>query len=105
MRSATSDPGFLELGDDELREAALSNWVQLNKVLRQASHLLTHRLFELEAGALSPRLQILNRLYGKLAKSRAKSEKRIIAALVASGGEVGDGDDLQQLLRALEPTL
>lgn len=101
MRDAT--PGLEGLPDADLREAALSNWAQLNAVMRRASPALIFRLLELEVSADAPRLQILTRLHGRLARGRADHERRLLARIAASGGEVEDGEDLSQLFRALEP--
>lgn len=70
--------GLELLSDEELRAAALSNWIQLNQVLRRASPALVHRLLKLELRSESPREQLVSRLYGKLAKRRALTERRLL---------------------------
>lgn len=70
------------LSDDELRIAALPNWVQLSKVLRRASPSLVYRLLRLELRSDAPREQILLRLYGKLSKYRAATERRLLLRAV-----------------------
>ena len=75
--------GLELLSDEDLRTAALGNWVQLNKVLRHATDAAVARLLELELRTAAPRSQIVHRLYGKLAKARLEREKRALNQLIA----------------------
>lgn len=96
----------LELfSDEELRAATLSNWVQLNRVLRRAPDRLVFRLFNLEVNGERPREHVVSRLYGKLAKARADRERRALLRAVADAGALDETQarDLKQLLLGLEP--
>lgn len=100
------EPGVLEMSDEDLRTAALGNWMQLNAVLRKAAPALVHRLFALELRSPGPRLQILNRLYGRLAVLRAARERRALEAYVGGlghdGGAGGEDDPGGARVRASE---
>lgn len=76
-----SAAGLALLGDVDLRQAALSNWMQLNAVLRNATPELTLRLLDLEIRAVQPRYQILMRLYGKLMKEKRERDIGLLMQL------------------------